>query len=90
MSTMDQTSAYRSTGRIRKRPGGTFTRQLSAFMVSLLDPWPLFRGIQREARCNAAKRELDLLSDYYFNDVGLRRKSDWRTDDLVKRLRAGG
>jgi hypothetical protein len=34
-------------------------------------------------------RDLDPLSDYYL-DVGISRRIDLRTDDLVKRLCAGG
>ena len=32
-------------------------------------------------------RELNLLSDYYLDDIGIKRPSDPRTDDLVTRLR---
>jgi hypothetical protein len=35
-------------------------------------------------------RELNLLSDHCLNDIGRRRPIDRKTDDLVKRLRAGG
>jgi hypothetical protein len=55
-----------------------------------LDPWRLFRWLQDKARRNAATRELDLLSDYYLDDIGIRRRIDLRTDDLVNRLRTGG
>jgi hypothetical protein len=33
---------------------------------------------------------LNGLNDYCLEDIGVRRRPDLRTDDLVKRLRAGG
>jgi len=35
-------------------------------------------------------RELNLLNDYWLDDIGIKRPFDPRTDDLVTRLRAGG
>jgi hypothetical protein len=35
-------------------------------------------------------RELNLLNDHCLNDIGRRRPLDQKTDDLVKRLHAGG
>jgi len=35
-------------------------------------------------------RQLSLLDDHCLDDLGLRRPLDQRTDDLVRRLRAGG
>jgi len=49
-----------------------------------------FRWLRDEARRNAMMRELNLLDDHCLDDLGLRRPFDQRTDDLVKRLRAGG
>lgn len=89
MSVVNQDSADKSIGRVIKHHGGAVMEQL-AFMVDRLDPWRLLSWFQDKARGNAAKRELDLLSDYYLDDVGIRRRIDLRTDDLVKRLRAGG
>jgi hypothetical protein len=43
-----------------------------------------------EAQRNALLRELDLLNDHCLDDIGRRRPIDRKTDDLVKRLRAGG
>ena len=50
----------------------------------------IFRWLRDEARRNAMMRELNLLDDHCLDDLGLRRPFDQRTDDLVKRLRAGG
>ena len=50
-----------------------------------------FHWLRDEAQRNATSRELYLLSDYYLEDIGIGRCDfDLRTDDLVKRLRAGG
>ena len=50
----------------------------------------LFRWLLDEARLNAMWRELNLLNERCLDDIGLRRRPDPKTDDLVKRLRAGG
>ena len=50
----------------------------------------LFRWLRNETLRNAMMRELNLLNDYCLDDIGVRRPLDPRTDDLVKRLRAGG
>jgi hypothetical protein len=50
----------------------------------------LFRWLRDEAGRNAMLRKLNLLNDYCLADIGVRRPLDQRTEDLVKRLRAGG
>jgi uncharacterized protein YjiS (DUF1127 family) len=50
-----------------------------------------FRWLRDQALRHATSRELYLLSDYYLEDIGIGRCNfDLKTDDLVKRLRAGG
>ena len=89
MSVINQDGADSAIGRIRKHVDGACIEQL-AFMVDRLDPWQLARWLQDQVRRNAAKRELDLLSDYCLDDIGAKRRVDLRTGDLVNRLRAGG
>jgi len=89
MVAINQDEIDKSIGWIRKYSGGVFMEQL-AFMVDRLDPWRLVRRLQDLARHNAAKRELNLLSDYCLDDIGAKRRVDLRADDLVNRLRAGG
>jgi hypothetical protein len=43
-----------------------------------------------EWRLNATIRELNLLNDHCLDDIGLRRPFNLKTDDLMRRLRAGG
>ena len=81
--------ADRSAGQLVNHFGGTFLGRL-VFMADRLDPWRLFRRFQDEAGPNATIRQLNLLSDHYLDDVGVRRSVDRRADDLVKRLRLGG
>jgi hypothetical protein len=50
----------------------------------------LVRWLHNETGRNATLRELDLLNDHCLDDIGRRRPLDPKTDDLVKRLRAGG
>ena len=50
----------------------------------------IFGWLRSEAWPNVMMRELNLLDDHCLDDLGLRRPFDQRTDDLVKRLRAGG
>ena len=79
----------KSTGQILKDLRGAFLEQL-AVIDDRFGIRKLFRWLQDEARRNALMRELNLLNDYCLDDIGLRRPFDLRTDDLVKRLRAGG
>jgi uncharacterized protein YjiS (DUF1127 family) len=81
--------ADRSIGQLVNHLGGKFLGQL-VFIADRLDAWRLLRRFQDEARRNAPIRELNLLSDYYLDDVGVRRSVDRRADDLVRRLRLGG
>ena len=81
--------ADRSTGQLVNHFGGTFLGQL-VFIADRLDPWRPFRRFQDEARRNATIRELNLLSDHYLDDVGVRRSVDRKADDLVRRLCLGG
>ena len=78
-----------SIGQLVNHFGGKFLGQL-VFIADRLDPWRLFRRFQDEAGANATIRELNLLSDHYLDDVGVRRSVDRRADDLVNRLRLGG
>ena len=81
--------ADRSIGQLVNHLSDTFLGQLVS-VADRLDPWRLFRRFQDEARRNATICELNLLSDYYLDDVGVRRSVDRRADDLVRRLRLGG
>ena len=78
----------RSIGQLGRHPS-TFLGQLLA-IADRLDPSRVFRRIQEEARCSATIRELNLLSDYYLDDIGARRSVDRKANDLVNRLRLGG
>ena len=42
-----------------------------------------------EWQWNATTLELNRLNDYCLDDIGIKRPFDLRTDDLVRRLRAG-
>ena len=50
----------------------------------------IVRWLHDKARHHAAMRQLNRLSDYCLDDMGIERPLDPRTDDLVRRLRAGG
>jgi hypothetical protein len=51
----------------------------------------ILRWLRDEASRNATLRELSPHSDHYLKDIGIEhRYVDLRTDDLVRRLRAGG
>jgi uncharacterized protein YjiS (DUF1127 family) len=70
--------------------GGEFLALL-VFIGDRLGLSKVFRWLRDEAQRNATIRELNLLSDHDLEDIGIgRRYIDLRTDDLVKRLRAGG
>lgn len=62
--------------------------------LAVIDDWfgvaRIFRWLRDEAQHSALMRELNLLNDHCLDDLGVRRPFDQRTDDLVKRLRAGG
>jgi len=68
---------------------GAFLDQLAAMGVRFGLP-NFVRWLQGEAQRNAMLRELNLLNDHCLNDIGRRRPLDQKTDDLVKRLHAGG
>jgi hypothetical protein len=82
---VNQDKADKSAGRVLKDLRGAFLEQLA-----VIDVFKVFRWLQDETRRNALMRELNLLNDYCLDDIGIRRPFDQRTDDLVKRLRAGG
>ena len=89
MSSVNQDKADKSIGRVLKDLGGAILEQL-VLIDDRLGPSKVFHRFQDKAPRNAAIRELTLLSDYRLDDMGVRRPFDVRTDDLVKRLRAGG
>jgi uncharacterized protein YjiS (DUF1127 family) len=75
---------------VLKDLGGEFL-ELLAFIGDHLGPCKVLRRLRDEVQRNATIRELNLLSDHYLEDIGIgRHYVDLRTDDLVKRLRAGG
>ena len=75
-------NADRSIGQAGSYPG--------AFLWPLLDPGRFLRLFRHAARRNETISELNLLSDHYLDDAGVRRAVDRRADDLVNRLRLGG
>jgi hypothetical protein len=79
----------RAVGQSPRDLGGAFLGQL-IFVAGRLNPWRLFHRLRDEAWQNETIHELNLLSDHYLDDVGIKRRIDLRADDLVKRLRAGG
>ena len=85
----NQAKADGSIGRVLKDLGGAFLVQL-VFIGDQLGICDVVRWLQDEARHDATMRELNLLNDYCLDDIGIKRPSDLRTDDLVRRLRAGG
>ena len=89
MFAVDQDRGDRPIGQIMSYFGGVFLGQLVS-VADRLDPWRLLRRFRDKARHNATIRELNLLSDYYLDDVGVRRSVDRRADELVRRLRMGG
>jgi len=89
MFAFNQDKEDRSSGRIVKYVGDTPQEQL-VLTYARLSPSRLLHWLYDEARRNSTNRELNLLSDHCLDDIGVRRPVDLRTDDLVKRLRAGG
>ena len=81
--------ADKSAGQIRKNFFGAFLGQL-AVIDDRLGLRKLVHWLHDEAGRNATLRELNLLNDHCLDDIGRRRPLDQKTDDLVKRLRAGG
>jgi len=84
MFAVNQDRAYRFAG-VLKDLWGALLEQLVA-VDDRLGVCKIFRRFLDEARRN----ELNPLNDYCLEDIGARRRLDPRTDDLVKRLRAGG
>ena len=84
MFAVNQDRAHRSAGAL-KDLWGALLEQLVA-IDNRLGVCKSFRRFLDEARCN----ELNGLNDYCLEDIAVRRRPDPRTDDLVKRLRAGG
>jgi uncharacterized protein YjiS (DUF1127 family) len=89
MFAVNQAKADESPGRTLKDFRGALLAQL-AVIDDRFGVCGIFRWLRDEARRNAMMRELNLLDDHCLDDLGLRRPFDQRTDDLVKRLRAGG
>ena len=89
MSAVNQDKVDRSSGRRLKELYGAFLDQLAApggrFGLTSFVRW-----LQDEAQRKAMLRELNLLNDHCLNDIGRGRPLDQKTDDLVRRLRAGG
>jgi len=89
MFAVNQDKADESPGRTLKDLRGALLAQL-AVIDDRFGVCRIFGWLRDEARRNAMMRELNLLDDHCLDDLGLRRPFDQRTDDLVKRLRAGG
>ena len=89
MFAVNQDKADESPGRTLKDLRGALLAQL-AVIDDRFNVCRIFHWFRDEARRNAMMRELNLLDDHCLDDLGLRRPIDQRTDDLVKRLRAGG
>jgi hypothetical protein len=89
MFAVNQDKADKPIGGVLKELSVAFLEQF-VFIGGWLGLCRIFRWLKDEARRNAMIRELDL-SDHYLRDIGIEhRYIDLRTDDLVKRLRAGG
>lgn len=89
MFAANQDKTDRSIGRVLKDVGGPFLDHL-AFIGDQLGLCNVFRWLRDEAEHHATIRELNLLNDQCLDDIGIKRPLDPRTDDLVRRLRAGG
>jgi hypothetical protein len=86
MFATNQGKADRFMGRVLKDVGVVFLERL-VFIGDQVGLCNVLHWLQREVQHNATMRELNLLSDYYLDDIGIKRPSDPRTDDLVTRLR---
>ena len=89
MFAVNQDKVDKPSGQGLKEFCGAFLGQLAAMGDRFGLP-NFVRWLQDEAQGNAMLRELNLLNDHCLNDIGRRRPLDQKTDDLVKRLRAGG
>ena len=89
MFAVNQDQADESPGRTLKDLRGALLAQL-AVIDDRFNVCRIFRWLRDGVRHNVMMRELNLLNDHCLDDLGLRRPFDQRTDDLVKRLRAGG
>jgi len=89
MSAVNQNKADKSAGQALKDLCGAFLRQL-AVIGARFDLRNLVRWVLDEAGHIATLHELNLLNDRCLNDMGRKRPLDPKTDDLVRRLRAGG
>jgi hypothetical protein len=89
MFAVNQGKVDKSVGRRLKELCSATLGQL-AIMSDRLGLTNLVRCLQDEAQRNATLRELNLLNDRCLDDIGRRRPLDPKTDDLLKRLRAGG
>ena len=89
MFAIKQDEAAKPTVQILKDFCGAVLERLAG-IDDRIDVRSLFRWLRDEAGHNAAMHELNLLNDYCLKDVGIKRRLDPETDDLVRRLRAGG
>jgi len=89
MFAVNRDKADKYPGRALKDLRGALLKQL-VVIEDRLNLSRVLRWLQDEARRNAMIRELNLLNDYCLDDIGVRRPLDLKTDNLVKRLRAGG
>ena len=89
MFAVNQENADRLGGGVSKELGAPLLERFLS-VGNRLGLCRIFRRLKDEAGRDAMIRELDL-GDYYLRDIGIEHRSvDLRTDDLVKRLRAGG
>ena len=89
MFAVPQDKIDKSAGQRLKQLCGGFLEELAVLIDRFSLP-NLVRWSQDEVQRNATLRELNSLNDHCLNDIGRRRPLDQKTDDLVKRLRAGG
>ena len=89
MFAVNQDRVDKPIGQVMSYLGGVLLGQLVS-MADRFDSWRLLRRFCDEARRDATIHELNLLSDYCLDDVGVSRSVDRRADDLVRRLRMGG